>query len=280
MYRAYSQRHLLHEYAATIARDEFMHPKADARVSLPVPNDISSHSKRCEMPREYANRAMDEMIYFQSSLLPTQILFISIPHQTFNKYKNHDYFDAFIDLLSERKNDLSTNLVSAPMFTNKQLSFDFAGQPLPLSQTVQPVSKLRNTFPEAMICYHHGEVCPGISFGDRVRDTFELLPYVNRIGHGLCFGLALLNLYSEENGVLKDKTTIDRATLEVNRNLALQCLSIMAQRNIGIEISPTCNITLGSAFSPDVLRRYVAAFLQEGVHIFLGTDDPAFLNTT
>jgi adenosine deaminase len=54
----------------------------------------------------------------------------------------------------------------------------------------------------------------------------------------------------------------------------------MAQRNIGIEISPTCNITLGSAFSPDVLRRYVAAFLQEGVHIFLGTDDPAFLNTT
>jgi hypothetical protein len=44
--------------------------------------------------------------------------------------------------------------------------------------------------------------------------------------------------------VLRDKAIIDRTALEVNRNLALQCLCKMAQRNIGIEISPTCILTL------------------------------------
>lgn len=278
MYRAYSKRHLLHEYASTIARGQYMHPYADVRVSLPVPNEYSNARK--ETPSEYANRAMSEMLHFQRSLLPTQRLFITFPRQTFNKYKNRDYFNAFIHMLSERMADPDADSTSLPMPKNQQLAFDFAGQPLPLTQTIQLLYKLRTTFPGALICYHHGEVTPSIPFGDRIKDSLELIPYVNRIGHGLCLGLAVLNLHSEQNGILNDATAIDQTVLDENKRVALRCLHEMADRNIGIEVSPTCNISLGGASSTDILRRYVTIFLEEGVNVFLGTGDPGFLNTT
>ncbi|KAL3786499.1 hypothetical protein HJC23_010665 [Cyclotella cryptica] len=54
----------------------------------------------------------------------------------------------------------------------------------------------------------------------------------------------------------------------------------MAELNIGIEVSPTCNVTLGGASSYQILRKYVKEFLDAGVDVFVGTDDPGFLNTT
>jgi len=280
MYRAYSKRHLLYEYAPTIANGEYMHLHADVRVSLPVPNENANDVTNKESPFEYAIRAMKEMVHFQNSLLPTQRLFITIPRQTFNTNKNKDYFDAFVELLSERITENDCISTSLPMREKQQPAFDFAGQPLSMTQTIQLLSKLRITFPHAFICYHHGEVCPGIPFTDRVKDTLELLPYVNRIGHGLCLGLAILRLCPDDNGLLRDALTIDKLVLDNNRDTAYQCLHKMAELNIGIEVSPTCNVTLGGASSYSILRKYVKLFLDAGVDVFVGTDDPGFLNTT
>ncbi|KAL7483885.1 hypothetical protein ACHAW6_009524 [Cyclotella cf. meneghiniana] len=280
MYRAYSKRHLLHEYATTIAKGEYMHLHADVRVSLPVPNENAEDGRNKESTYEYALRAMKEMVHFQNSLLPTQRLFITIPRQTFNININKEYFDAFVELLSESITENDWSSTSLPMREKQQPAFDFAGQPLSLTQTIQLLSKLRITFPHAFICYHHGEVCPGIPFTDRVKDTLELLPYVNRIGHGLCLGLAVLRLYPDENGRLRDALTTDTLVLDKNRDIAYQCLHKMAELNIGIEVSPTCNVTLGGASSYTILRKYVKEFLDAGVDVFVGTDDPGFLNTT
>ena len=87
---------------------------------------------------------------------------------------------------------------NTPWTSFQQLNFDFAGQPLPLNETIPLLEKLRGTFPSAFICYHHGEVCPHIPFSDRVNDTLQLLPYVNRIGHGLCLGLAILEINPDD----------------------------------------------------------------------------------
>jgi hypothetical protein len=54
---------------------------ADLRVSLPVPNDQSHNMVQKESPFEYAKRAFNEMVHFQSCLLPTQRLFMTIPRQ-------------------------------------------------------------------------------------------------------------------------------------------------------------------------------------------------------
>ncbi|KAL3786495.1 hypothetical protein HJC23_010661 [Cyclotella cryptica] len=191
MYRAYSKRHLLREYAQTIARGEYIHTHADVRVSLPVPNEHSNDITSKESPFEYAIRAMEEMVHFQNSLLPTQRLFITIPRQTFSIHKNKDYFDAFVEILSKSITESDCKPTSLPMTEKQQPAFDFAGQPLSVTQTIELLAKLRDTFPRAFICYHHGEVCPGIPFNDRVKDTLDLLPYVNRIGHRLCLGLAV-----------------------------------------------------------------------------------------
>jgi hypothetical protein len=83
------------------------------------------------------------------------------------------------------------------MTDDQQPVFDFAGQPLPLTQTTDLLSALRIIFPSAFISYYHGELCPGIPFNDRVKDTMELLPHINRLGHRLCLGLAVLRLNPE-----------------------------------------------------------------------------------
>jgi hypothetical protein len=279
MYRAYSKRHLLHKYAATIAEGKYMHPYADVRVSLPVPYDQLTNERQ-ESPYEYAKRAMKEMLHFRDSLLPSQQLFVTVPRQTFNKYKNEDYFNSFVDLLAEMFGNSTDCPLALPMSKNQEPAFDFAGQPLPLSLTEDLLSKLRSNFPQSLICYHHGEVCPDISFNDRVKDTLKLLPYVNRIGHGLCLGLAALSLHSEANGVLKDVSTVGKTVLDTNREIAFQCLHQMAALNIAVEVSPTCNITLGGACNTQVLKKYVKIFLEAGVDVLVGTDDPGFLNTT
>jgi len=114
-----------------------------------------------------------------------------------------------------------------------------------------------------------------------VKDTFELLPYVNRIGHGLCLGLAILGMNPEIGNRNCDQIPPQlKASIEENRQSAYDCLTKIAHSNIGIEVSPTCNITLGGAQSKEILRKYVQEFLSIGVDVFVGSDDPAFLNTT
>lgn len=266
LYRAFSKRHLLYLHAREICRGEFVHPHADVRVSIPHPENGSDEFDCEELPSQYAQRAMEEMIYFQSCLLPTQRLFITFPRQTFNVNRNLEYFNAFIDLLADH------TLASAD--SSSQLAFDFAGQPLPLTQTLPLLDNLRNTFPSSFICYHHGEVCPGIAFSDRVKHTFDLIPYVDRIGHGLCLGLAVLGI-DPVNAAVEHEFT-----LQENKEQAYLCLEQLAEQNIGIEISPTCNITLGGAMNEKILTDYVKEFLKMGVDVFVGTDDPGFLNTT
>eukprot|EP00984_Skeletonema_dohrnii_P034432 scaffold33557_cov119-Skeletonema_dohrnii-CCMP3373.AAC.6 len=213
------------------------------------------------------------MMYFQSCLLPTQKLFITFPRQTFNVSRNLEYFSAFIDLLSDS--------TLADEDSKHPLAFDFAGQPLPMAQTLPLLDKLRKAFPSSFTCYHHGEVCPGIAFSDRVKHTFDLIPYVDRIGHGLCLGLAVLGINPDFDGIKDVNAAVnEEAALQENKDLALQCLEQLAEKNIGIEISPTCNITLGGARSEQILTEYVREFLKMGVDVFVGTDDPGFLNTT
>ena len=192
LYRAYSNRTLLYKYASEIARGECVHAFADVRVSIPHPNDVNNN-QTTESPIDYAKRALDGMMYYNSCLLQSQKLFITFPRQTFNAHKNLDYFNVFLDLLSSTIANRSNNDI-AWIEDTQQLAFDFAGQPLPLKDTLPLLDKLRTTFPAAFIAYHHGEVCPHIPFSDRVHDTSLLLPYVNRIGHGLCLGLALLGI--------------------------------------------------------------------------------------
>lgn len=110
MYRAYSKRHLLYEHAAAIARGEFMHSHADVRVSLPVPNE---HSVDDESEMQYAYRAVEDMLHYYSSLLPTQRLFMTVPRQTFNMCKNYGYFNSFVNTLAE----MSEN---AALFSNQE----------------------------------------------------------------------------------------------------------------------------------------------------------------
>ena len=267
LYRAFSKRHLLHSHAHEISRGEFVHPHADVRVSIPHPNNYDNNST--ESPFHYAQRAIEEMVHFHSCILPTQKLFITFPRQTFNVNTNLEYYNAFINLLADHTS-------SGGAFVD-QLAFDFAGQPLPTPQTLPLLAKLRNTFPSSFICYHHGEVCPGITFSDRVKHAFDLIPYVDRIGHGLCLGLAVLDINPDfpNNGV----DSIE-ANLQENKDLAYQCLEKLAERKIGIEISPTCNITLGGARKEKILTDYVREFLRMGVDVYVGTDDPGFLNTT
>lgn len=268
LYRAFSKRHLLYLHAHEICRGEFVHPHADVRVSIPHPNSEISFK---ESPSQYAQRAMEEMVHFQSCLLPTQRLFITFPRQTFNVNRNLEYFNAFIDLLAE-DNTLAN---CDPKY---QLAFDFAGQPLPTAETLPLLDNLRHTFPSSFICYHHGEVCPGIAFSDRIKHTFDLIPYVDRIGHGLCLGLAVLDIdpdYAHVNAAAKRE-----ASLQENKEQAYYCLQQLAEQRIGVEISPTCNITLGGAMSEEILTDYVREFLRMGVDVFVGTDDPGFLNTS
>ena len=263
LYRAYSNRRLIRDNASQIARGSLVHPSSDIRISIPHPN--SEQSDEC--PLEYAKRALNEMHYFRSCLLPSQQLFITFPRQTFNKNENWSYFASFVDLLESMTDNISW---AKP----DQLAFDFAGQPLPLTLTLPLLEKLRNNFPSALISYHHGELCPHIPFSDRVRDTSLLLPYVNRIVHGLCLGLAVLGINPDEGG------STNNEVIKSNKEVAFECLDQMAKLNIGIEVSPTCNISLGGARDKQTLRRYVNAFLDAGVNVFVGTDDPGFLGTS
>ena len=159
-----------------------------------------------------------------------------------------------------------------PWIDKRELCFDFAGQPLPVANTLPLLEKLRDAFPDSFICYHHGEVCPHIPFSERISDTQLLLPYVNRVGHGLCLGLAILDINPDNNE--------HSNTLAINKDTAYECLHHMAENNIGIEVSPTCNVTLGGARNEQILRKYVKEFLSSGVDIFVGTDDPGFLGTS
>jgi len=273
LYRAFSKRHLLYLHAHEICRGAFVHPCADVRVSIPHPNNEINDINNKESTSQYAQRAMEEMMYFQSCLLPTQKLFITFPRQTFNVNRNFEHFSAFIDLLSDS--------TLADEDSKHQLAFDFAGQPLLMAQTLPLLDKLRNAFPSSFICYHHGEVCPGIAFSDRVKHTFDLIPYVDRIGHGLCLGLAVLGINPDLDGIKDVNAAVnEEAVLQENKDLAFQCLEQLAEKKIGIEISPTCNITLGGARNEQILTDYVREFLKVGVDVFVGTDDPGFLNTT
>lgn len=299
LYRAYSKRFLLHQNAKTIAgmsanQGGLIHPKAEVRVSLPPPNERHSFERaEKESYLAYASRALEEMIHFQASLLPSQKLVITFPRQTFNVDNNREYLFAFLELLrssidskshSEYIDPTTPSFSSSPGFPwskSNPPAFDFAGQPLPLAETLPLLERLRSLFSSSEIFYHHGEVCPHIEFSKRVKDTFELLPYVNRIGHGLCLGLAILGMNPEIGNRQCDQIPPQlKASIEENRQSAYDCLKTIARSNIGIEVSPTCNITLGGAQSKEILRKYVQKFLNIGVDVFVGSDDPAFLNTT
>jgi hypothetical protein len=283
LYRAFSKRHLLYTHAHEICRGPFVHPCADVRVSIPHPNSREDNNlKSEESTSQFAQRAMEEMMYFQSCLLPTQNLFINFRRQTFNVKRNLEYFNAFVTLLSDEVAAAAADGESKHVLFKHRLAFDFAGQPLPIMQTLPLVDKLRNAFPSSFICYHHGEVCPGIKFSDRVKHTFDLIPYVDRIGHGLCLGLAVLGINPDfdDSTDVKNRVMNKEAALQENKALAYQCLQQLAEQKIGIEISPTCNISLGGAMSKQILIEYVREFLKMGVDVFVGTDDPGFLNTT
>jgi len=227
LYRAFSKRHLLYSHAHEICRGPFVHPYADVRVSIPYPkssenNNLINNSE--ESPSQYAQRAMEEMMYFQSCLLPTQKLFITFPRQTFNVKRNLEYFNAFITLLSDEVAAAASYSAhgESKYMIQHPLAFDFAGQPLPTTQTLPLLDKLRNAFPSSFICYHHGEVCPGIKFSDRVKHTFDLIPYVDRIGDGLCLGLAVLGINPDFDDINDDvnKVMNKEATLQENKALA------------------------------------------------------------
>ena len=48
----------------------------------------------------------------------------------------------------------------------------------------------RSHFPHATVCYHHGELCQ-IPLVKRIEDAFQLLPFINRMGHAICLGVAI-----------------------------------------------------------------------------------------
>ncbi|KAL9189936.1 hypothetical protein ACHAXT_009611 [Thalassiosira profunda] len=245
MYRAYSRRELLYSHAYEIARGEYMHPRADVRVSIPRPNGTSTVETK-EPPESYATRALQEMAYYRSCLRPEQRLFVTFPRQTYSRHTNWEYFASFVDLLQSNTDGSAT---------------------------------LETTwcFPVSIYLLSPREVCPHIPFADRIRDTMHLLPYVDRVGHGLCLGLAVLGINPDAEASADASA---EATLESNRDAAYQCLHQMASSGIGIEVSPTCNITLGGARNKEILRQYVEEILRAGVDVYVATDDPGFLGTT
>eukprot|EP00957_Ditylum_brightwellii_P203952 15336911-Ditylum_brightwellii.AAC.1 len=50
----------------------------------------------------------------------------------------------------------------------------------------------------------------------------------------------------------------------------------MCFRDIGIEVTPSCNLSLGGAHNLE----YVKMFLDAGVDVYVGTDDPGFTGST
>lgn len=66
-----------------------------------------------------------------------------------------------------------------------------------------------------------------------------------RLGHGICLGVGLRD---------SDPTTCQAAAT---------ALAALADAGVGIEVNPTCNLSLGGA--PDL--RYVSDFLARGVDV-------------
>lgn len=73
-------------------------------------------------------------------------------------------------------------------------------------------------------------------------------------GHAICFGHPPPELRVEADAVLRS----------------------FAEHGVGIEVCPTSNLTLGGA--PNL--SHVKHFLEMGVHLYSGTDDPGFLACT
>mmetsp|Transcript_25742 Transcript_25742/g.38024 ORF Transcript_25742/g.38024 Transcript_25742/m.38024 type:complete len:544 (-) Transcript_25742:159-1790(-) len=267
-------------------------------------------------PAEYALLAMKEMEYFRdciqcsppSTLLlisdppmssPSTIsyqgrrLVITIPRQTFNSTKHYDYFVAFVDLLKslhfeyDRTNS-SDNSSPTSLPPPLEPIFDFAGEPLHVDKTLPLLKYIRHCFPSKFsyvddadsnyhisetvkktkgctILYHHGEITPHIPLQQRVEDAIKLLPYINRMGHAICLGIALQQHQHRKNNESKKIVS-----------MAKNCLKEMCFRDIGIEVTPSCNLSLGGAHNLE----YVKMFLDAGVDVYVGTDDPGFTGST
>ena len=136
--------------------------------------------------------------------------------------------------------------------------FDFSGKELRVAEVLPLVRFIIEQIPDAYVCYHHGELCQ-IPLHERVADARELVPWIRRMGHAICLGVALQG--RNTNAALASK--------------ADACLAEMSSRRVAIEVAPSCNLGLGGATS----LSYVHDFLAAGVDIHVGTDDPGFLGT-
>eukprot|EP01116_Phalansterium_solitarium_P002347 TRINITY_DN12305_c0_g1_i1.p1 TRINITY_DN12305_c0_g1~~TRINITY_DN12305_c0_g1_i1.p1 ORF type:complete len:353 (+),score=39.11 TRINITY_DN12305_c0_g1_i1:188-1246(+) len=228
LFRAYAPQELVRANAARIMKS--IAPRADIRISVPKPQGD---------PDEWAQKTITEFTYYKQCLQPEQNLVLQFQRQEFNNQLNRAHFNALTAALARQS-------VIQPMF-------DFASKPVRVPDIVELLRQIRTDLPKAYIIYHHGELVSAFDLADRVEDVELLLPYVDRIGHAICLGVA--------EGELGER--------------ACQILRSMAQRKIGIEVNPTSNITLGGA--PNL--NYVHRFVQCGVDLYLGTDDPGFLAT-
>jgi hypothetical protein len=244
MYGAYSRRELVLKNAALIARTCIC-LKADVRQSVLDP--LGSNAQLAES--DWAGQALSEMQHIRRCLMPDQRLVITFPRQCFSRDRHFSHFKTFIAVLK----------AAACAEPSPQSWFDFSGQELRVEQILPLLRHLRQELPNAYICYHHGELCQ-IALHHRVADAERLLPLINRMGHAVCLGVAIDEAHS-------DPALAQRAR---------QCLVKMAHLGIGVEVNPSCNLSLGGATS----LSYVKDFLDAGVDVYVGSDDPGFLGTT
>lgn len=233
MYRAYAPEDLCREYTTEICKG--LDPRAEIRCSVPPPEGE---------PLPWAKEAIDTLHFYQENLLPNQRLVIAFERMFFNNSTHMDHLRALLSLLQD-------NAATIP-----RPCFDFVSKIYRVPDMIEVLEEIRKVLPESTVLYHHGEMTSAFSLLDRIQDAERLLPYVNRIGHGICLGVA------------------PPGSLE--RKEADRILRLYAERGVGIEINPTCNLTLGGASDLSYCKR----FLDHGVNLYLGTDDPGFLNTT
>eukprot|EP00708_Paratrimastix_pyriformis_P003880 GAFH01002685.1.p1 GENE.GAFH01002685.1~~GAFH01002685.1.p1 ORF type:complete len:348 (-),score=38.86 GAFH01002685.1:55-1074(-) len=240
MFRAYAEGHLVDANSTAIARAIF--PKADVRVTVPDASSLPYYPGKKEIipPLEWSRKAIAYMIEQGHALGPDQNLVIHFPRLYFTNNKNREYLAAFLSLMKGQ--------------TELKPFFDFANFIRPVSETIEVVQTVREAYPLGTVLYHHGEFSATIPQSQRIADGHLLAPYVNRLGHGICFGQVPADL----------------------REAADNALRTFAERRVGIEVCPTSNLTLGGAHD----LSYVRHFLDMGVDVFAGTDDPGFLNCT
>ena len=235
LYRAYSRHRLVYSYACEIAQS--IYPKADIRMSVPFPPEGA--------PDIWAQETLKKARYYQSCFGTEQQLILLFPRNHFTARKNREYWQALIQSIKDQDPERADYINPA---------FDFAAVPIEVSEMVEMLAFIKQEIPEAFIAYHHGETCL-LPLEVEVCGAKKLLPFIDRMGHGMCLGLAL------------------QSSSEFISAIAHEVLEEMAEREIGIEVAPTGNTMINKSIE------YYCSFLEKGVDLYLGTDDPGFIRT-